>query len=35
MDGGRASVGIDGTGGTNVSLSGPTTYIATIELPNR
>jgi diaminopimelate epimerase len=33
MDGGRASVGIDGAGGTNVSLSGPTTYIATIELP--
>jgi diaminopimelate epimerase len=33
MHGGRASVGIDGAGGTNVSLSGPTTYIATIELP--
>jgi diaminopimelate epimerase len=33
MDGGRASVGFDGAGGTNVSLSGPTTYIATIELP--
>jgi diaminopimelate epimerase len=33
MDGGRASVGIDGAGGSTVSLSGPTTYIATIELP--
>jgi diaminopimelate epimerase len=33
MAGGRASVGIDGAGGTNVSLCGPTTYIATIELP--
>lgn len=30
MDGGRASVALDGGG---VSLSGPTTYIATIELP--
>jgi diaminopimelate epimerase len=35
MDGGRASVGLDGAGGTNVSLSGPATYIATIELPIR
>ena len=35
MDGGRASVGIDdhGDGVTSVSLSGPTTYVATIELP--
>ena len=35
MDGGRASVGLedDGAGTTTVSLSGPTTYIATIEYP--
>jgi diaminopimelate epimerase len=33
MDGGRASVGIenDAAGATTVSLSGPTTYVATIE----
>ena len=35
MDGGRASVVIDddGAGVATVSLSGPTTYVATIELP--
>ena len=35
MDGGRASVGLDddGAGATTVSLSGPTTYIATIDYP--
>jgi hypothetical protein len=33
MDGGRASVGVedDAAGRTTVSLSGPTTYVATIE----
>ncbi len=37
MDGGRASVVLndDGAGVTTVSLSGPTTYVATIELPIR
>jgi diaminopimelate epimerase len=37
MDGGRASVGFhdDGTGVTTLSLSGPTTYVATIEFPIR
>jgi diaminopimelate epimerase len=35
MDGGRASVGLDddGNGVTVVTLSGPVTYIATIEFP--
>jgi diaminopimelate epimerase len=33
MDGGRASVGLDGDGATTVSLSGPISYIATIEYP--
>ncbi len=35
MDGGRASVGLKdhGAGVTSVTLSGPTTYLATIELP--
>jgi diaminopimelate epimerase len=37
MDGGRASVVLDddGAGVTTVSLSGPTTYIATIDFPLR
>ena len=37
MDGGRASVGVDsnGAGETLVSLSGPTTFVATIEFPIR
>ena len=37
MDGGRASVGVhsNGAGETLVSLSGPTTFVATIEFPIR
>jgi diaminopimelate epimerase len=37
MDGGRANVVLnaDGAGVTTVSLSGPTTYVATIEFPIR